>query len=359
MASESAELSINETVRPTAKPRRAIGLWLLVVAGLVFAMVMLGGYTRLTHSGLSMVDWRPVTGWLPPLDAAAWQSAFDAYKQYPEYQKINQGMDLAGFKGIFWAEYLHRLLGRLIGLAFFLPFLFFLVRGYLSDGLVWRTLGLLVLGGSQGVLGWFMVKSGLVDHPDVSHYRLTAHLGLAVIIYGCLLWVAFDLLGPRQTGAGAARLWRPATLTVFVLFIQMLLGGLVAGLDAGRAYNTFPDMNGEWLPAGLLVIEPVWRNLFDNALTVQFDHRAGAYLVTLLVLFLWWRGRGVAGLSNASYLLMIALWLQFGLGVGVLLAGVPVGLGVLHQAFALVLFTAAVRFLWLVRPAKPQSEVTP
>jgi len=359
MASERAAQSLNETARPTARRRRAVGLWLLVVAGLVFAMVVLGGYTRLTHSGLSMVDWRPVTGWLPPLGDTAWQAAFDAYKQYPEYQKINQGMDLAGFKDIFWAEYLHRLLGRLIGLAFFLPFLFFLLRGYLSGGLVWRTLGLLVLGGSQGVLGWFMVKSGLVDHPDVSHYRLTAHLGLAVIIYGCLLWVAFDLLGERPTNTAARGLWRPGALMVAVLFIQMLLGGLVAGLDAGRAYNTFPDMNGEWLPAGLLVIEPVWRNLFDNALTVQFDHRLGAYVVTALVLYLWWRARHVAGLSNASYALFIALWLQFGLGVAVLLSGVPVGLGVSHQAFALVLFTAAIRFLWLVRPQSAGREITP
>ena len=173
---------------------RTIGLWLLVIAGMVFAMVVLGGVTRLTESGLSMVEWRPVTGWLPPLTQEAWEQAFAAYQKFPEYHKVNAGMTLAAFKGIYWLEYLHRLWGRLIGLAFALPFLLFLAKGWINRRLGWKLFGVFVLGGLQGVLGWYMVKSGLIDRPDVSQYRLVAHLGLALLIYGYLLWLAFGLL---------------------------------------------------------------------------------------------------------------------------------------------------------------------
>lgn len=338
------------SARPTSH-RRQVGVWLLCIAFLVVCMVLLGGYTRLTHSGLSMVDWRPVTGWLPPLGEAAWQAAFADYQRFPEYQKVNQGMDLAGFKSIFLVEYGHRLFGRMIGVVFLLPFLFFVATRRIDRRLGLRLGVLLLLGAGQGVLGWLMVKSGLVDRPDVSHYRLTAHLGLAVLILGLALWLAFGLLAPARAEArlGAAA-W--AWLFVGLTFIQILAGGLVAGLDAGFAYNTFPTMGGEWLPEAIWTMSPAWINFVENAAAVQFGHRILAYLLILVAVLLWWRAGGA---RTGLWLVTAALAVQFGLGVATLLAMVPVALGVAHQAGALALFAAAVFLTQQLSGARQQG----
>ena len=335
--------------------RRQIGVWLLFVALLVFCMVAIGGYTRLTNSGLSMVDWRPATGWLPPLTETAWQQAFDDYRQFPEYQKINRGMSMAEFQSIYLVEYAHRLFGRGLGLAFGLPFLFFLLTRRLDRPLTIRLTLLLLLGAGQGALGWFMVKSGLVDRPDVSHYRLTAHLGLAVVIFGLLLWTAFQLLiKPQPVAAPGLRRW--AWIFAALVFVQILAGGLVAGLNAGLAYNSFPTMNGQWIPDGILAMQPAWLNVFENATTVQFNHRIIAYLLIAVAAFLWWQVQRASlgrGAQVALYLLLAALAAQVILGIATLLAMVPVSLGVIHQVGALVVFAAALHFVYRLAATRP------
>jgi len=335
--------------RPPA--HRAIALWLFALAAMVFAMVVIGGLTRLTEAGLSIVEWRPVTGVLPPLSEAAWQAEFDKYQQFPEYQKINRGMTLAEFQRIFFWEWLHRLWGRLIGLAFLVPLVWFLVTRRVPPGLAPTLWGLFVLGGLQGALGWFMVMSGLVDRPSVSQYRLAAHLGLAVLIYAALLWVGWgQWQAARGTGrdAGAgARLRRPAAALAAWVFLVILSGAFVAGLDAGLAYNTFPLMDGRLIPAGAWSLDAGWRNLFENTITVQFQHRLLAILAVLGAAALWWRARrlGPPGwLGTRTHLLLAAVALQAGLGILTLLFWVPLPLAAAHQAGALLLFTAA---LWL------------
>ncbi len=316
------------------RSERPVAIWLLAVAVLVFAMVILGGVTRLTHSGLSMVEWRPLIGILPPLSQADWLEVFEKYKQFPEYQQVNRGMSLAEFKRIFAFEYAHRVLGRLIGLAFALPFLWFLATGRIRRRRLLPLLGLFAAGGLQGLIGWWMVKSGLVDRPDVSHYRLTVHLGVAVAIFGGLIWYAATLwpvAGLADRGAH-----RLAVVAVALIFGQILIGAMVAGLDAGYVYNTFPDMNGDWLAEDIWYLEPGWRNLIDNPATVQFVHRCGAYLAVLAVALLWWRARRTAPLpANLS---LAAVALQFGLGVLTLILVMPAPLAAAHQAMALVLF---------------------
>lgn len=311
----------------------AVGLWLLAVAGLVAAIILLGGATRLTESGLSIVHWQPVSGVLPPLDGAAWEREFEAYRQFPEYRQLEHGMSLQAFKTIYWFEYAHRLLGRAIGAAFLLPFIWFLWRRQIRGRMAWWLGGIFLLGGLQGLVGWWMVRSGLVDRPDVSQYRLALHLGLAFAILGLLAGAGWRALWPAQA---ARDVWAWAVLAL--VYLQVLSGALVAGLDAGQHYNTFPSMDGLWLPPELWVREPLWLNAFENPTTVQFDHRLGAYLVALAVLALAWcqRGRGAA-------LMLAALALQFGLGVATLLLQVPVVLGVAHQAGAILLFMAV---LW-------------
>jgi cytochrome c oxidase assembly protein subunit 15 len=324
---------------------RLIAVWLFVCCGMVYAMVILGGLTRLTGSGLSMVEWDPIFGIIPPLDHATWVTTFDLYKQSPEYLKINAGMDLAGFQRIYWFEFSHRLLGRLIGTAFLLPFLFFLLSGWVRRPLVPRLLGMFVIGGLQGLLGWYMVKSGLVDNPHVSQYRLTAHLGLAVVIYGYMLYVALGLwFGTQRTAATPAGLRRATAALWGLVFITLLSGGFVAGLKAGFAYNTFPLMNGSLIPESLLAQQPLWRNFFENVATVQFDHRLLAVTVLLAVVALWLTGRRVALPGQARFgmnLLLAAGLLQVSLGISTLLLRVPTALASLHQAGALLLFSAA------------------
>ena len=288
-----------------AHNRRAIAYWLLVLAGLVLAMVVLGGITRLNHAGLSIVDWRPLVGVLPPFGEEAWQALFADYKRFPEYQELNPGMTLAGFKEIFWLEYAHRLLGRIVGIAFALPFIWFLIRRAFDRPLAVKVLAIGVLGGLQGLLGWYMVKSGLVDRPDVSPYRLAAHLGLAVAIYGCLIWVALGLLTGgsvecvRRAGRWRGAIWGATGL----VFLTVLSGAFVAGNDAGLAYNTFPLMADAIVPPDIFLIEPLWRNFFENVPLVQLDHRLLATLTALIVILIWaaaMRWLGPAGAGCAS-----------------------------------------------------------
>jgi len=322
---------------------RRVARWLLVCCALVFAMIVLGGVTRLTGSGLSMVDWRPVTGVLPPLSADAWQQTFELYRTSPEYREVNAGMTVAEFKGIFWLEYLHRLLGRTIGLVFLLPFLFFAWRGDIRRHDWPKYTFMFVLGGLQGVLGWYMVKSGLVDNPRVSQYRLVAHLIAAFAIFAYMFWAALSLLKPRKNARTHPWYARTVALTMLVT-ITVLSGGFVAGLKAGKIYNTFPKMGDDWVAPGILSLEPVWRNFFDNAAAVQFNHRVLA-ISTFLVIFVYWlRSRSVqfpARAKKARNALLHTAVLQVALGIATLLYAVPIILGALHQAVAMLLFTVA------------------
>ncbi len=325
---------------------RQIALWLLICCALIFAMVVLGGVTRLTRSGLSMVQWDPIMGVIPPLGQAQWEETFAKYQQFPEYQKINRGMSLEQFKSIFWVEYAHRLLGRSIGLAFLLPFLYFLLRRLLPRTLIPKLVTMFVLGGLQGLLGWLMVKSGLVDQPHVSPYRLSAHLAMAVLIYGYILWVALGLLfASAKNDMPANRPVRRLGLAVTVAVCVMIVsGGFVAGTKAGFAFNTFPLMNGQLIPEGVLAIKPVWSNFFENIATVQLGHRLIAYLLCILIPFYWYRIQQAdvnTRTRAVAHALLAALALQITLGVATLLLVVPVALAAAHQAGALLVFTAA------------------
>jgi cytochrome c oxidase assembly protein subunit 15 len=325
---------------------RRIAAWLIACCVLVFAMVVLGGVTRLTHSGLSIVEWQPIVGTLPPLSAADWEELFLKYQRTPEYQQANPDMDLEGFKGIFWLEYFHRLLGRLIGVVFFVPLLYFLWRRALAPPLAVKLGMIFLLGGLQGVLGWYMVASGLIEDPRVSHYRLTAHLVLAVAIYAAMLWLALDLLKPAPAPAAdvPARVRRLAGTVTGLVVAMVVTGGFVAGIRAGQAYNTFPLMNGHWVPPEIFAIEPWYLNFFNNMATVQFDHRLVAWLLAAAVPWLWYEA-GRAGLPARprllTHALMVALVIQFALGIATLLLAVPVPLAAAHQAGALVVFTIA------------------
>ena len=331
---------INAAERSDAD-RRAIAIWLGCVAALVFIMVVVGGLTRLTESGLSITEWKPVTGALPPMSEEHWQAEFDLYRQIPQYQLINKGMSLAAFKTIYWWEWSHRFLGRLIGLAFFVPFVWFLVTRRVERALLPRLAGLFVLGGMQGVLGWWMVMSGLTERTEVSQYRLAAHLGLATLIYMALVWTVLDLQRGKATRALGGVAKAALALVVFV-FLQTILGAFVAGLRAGAVYNTWPLMDGAWLPDGLLRMSPLWHNFFENHLTVQFQHRIAAYLLLLAALWHWFAARKTAAAQGAG-LLLLAIILQAMLGIWTVLWVVPIPLGAAHQAGALIVLTVA---LW-------------
>ena len=331
----------------TARSPRAVAAWLFACCILVFAMVVVGGVTRLTHSGLSIVEWQPIVGTLPPLTDGQWQEAFAKYQATPEFRQVNHAMDVAAFKGIFWWEYFHRLLGRAIGVVFLLPLAWFAVRRRMPAGLGSRLGAIFVLGGLQGAMGWYMVQSGLVDDPRVSHFRLTAHLGLALAIFAAMFWIALSLLRP----AGPAReprlaaLRRAAGALAVLVFAMALTGGLVAGIRAGFAYNTFPSMNGHVVPPEILMLEPWYRNFFYNMATVQFDHRLIAWLLALLVPVFWWRvmrhpvAPRAARLGAHAMLAMLAV--QVALGIATLVLRVPVPLAALHQAGAVLLFASA------------------
>jgi cytochrome c oxidase assembly protein subunit 15 len=332
---------------------RAVGIWLLICCLLVVAILIVGGVTRLTHSGLSITEWQPIVGTLPPLSAAQWNEAFAKYQATPEYRLVNQGMSLAEFKSIFWWEYVHRLLGRAVGVAFALPLLWFAVRRMVPQRLAPALIAIFALGAMQGALGWYMVQSGLVDDPRVSQLRLAAHLGLALLIFAAMFWLALSLLEPcadvqAEASAlqtqGAAALRRLARVIVALVFVQAIAGGLVAGIRAGLAYNTFPLMNGQLVPPEILSLEPWYRNFIDNIATVQFDHRMIAWLLALLIPLFWFRAqrqRVSPRVARAAWLLLAALLAQLALGIATLLLVVPVPLAAAHQAGAVLMFAAA------------------
>lgn len=330
-----------------------VARWLFTVAGMVFFMVILGGVTRLTGSGLSMTDWHPVTGWLPPMTDVAWAKLFAAYQATPEFRYINPTMDVEGFKGIFWLEYLHRVFGRMIGLAFGVPLLFFLIKGWLPGVLKWKAIGLFILGGSQGVLGWYMVQSGLVDEPDVSQYRLAAHLGLAIVIYMALVWTG---LGVREARMGPGdTLSRLTTALVALGFLTVVSGAFVAGLNAGKIFNTFPLMEGGLLPPDGLPLAPLHLNFFEDPGVVQFQHRLLAITTLGAVGALWFhlRQSSEASLRKAGHFVAIAAGCQVLLGIATLMLVVPLPLAALHQAGAVVLLTALLYVLHRIRVQTP------
>lgn len=326
---------------------RVIAIWLLACAGLIFCMVILGGVTRLTGSGLSMVNWHPIHGVIPPLNEAEWLEEFKNYQQSPEFLKKNRDMTVEGFKSIFYFEYAHRMLGRFIGLVFLLPMLFFYFTRRIPPGLTPRLVIMFILGGLQGLLGWYMVKSGLVDKPHVSQYRLTAHLMAAILIYAFILWTAMGLLS-KQSGVSRSqsthpRFRRSGLVLAALVIVTILSGGFVAGLKAGMIFNTFPTMGGHWLPPGLMALSPGWLNLFENMVTVQFNHRVLALTTGSLLLIYWLVSRFARFdfWTRVSFnLVAIMVLLQVSLGISTLLLQVPVALAAAHQGGALLLFTS-------------------
>lgn len=328
---------------------RAIAWWLVVCAAMIFVMVVIGGATRLTESGLSMVEWKPLH-MVPPLNQAQWQSEFEAYQTSPEYKFKNAGMAIEDFKTIYWFEFTHRLWGRLIGFAFALPMLWFIWRGAVDRPLMIKLGGLFILGGLQGALGWFMVASGLVDRPDVSQYRLAAHLSLAFAVYGLIVWVALDLFAASRPPTGGpvsdATVRRLGAILPFFALLTIGAGAFVAGINAGLIYNTFPLMDGQVIPEGLYSMEPWYKSAFEEATTVQFNHRVLAITLVILVAVTWWRGhRAAHGRTKVvlHHLMGMAL-VQAALGISTLVLQVPLGLALAHQAGALVLFTLTVWF---------------
>lgn len=334
--------------------RMAIAGWLFALAAAVFAMICIGGITRLTESGLSMVEWRPLIGIIPPMSDAEWNRVFQLYRATPEYQFINAGMDLAAFKAIFWWEYIHRAWGRLIGLLYIVPFAYFLWKGWLTNRLAWRLAGLLVLGGLQGVIGWWMVKSGLVDRTDVSQYRLAIHLVFALVILALLFHLALSLVIPPNRRVRVRRsLAGHAWLTVGAILVTVISGAFVAGMKAGLIYNTFPLMGDRLIPAEYAHMTPFWLNWFENPAAIQFNHRLLASGTFLLIAALWWRCR-TAHLNRTALvavtILITLACLQFALGVLTLLTNVPLPLAATHQAVAVLLFVSAIGTAFSLRP---------
>lgn len=328
--------------------------WLWIVAALVLAMIGVGGATRLTDSGLSITEWKPILGALPPLSDADWLTAFAKYQQSSEFHLVNKTMTLDGFKPIFWWEWSHRFLGRFIGIAFALPLAFFWAKGALRPGMGRKMLAVLALGGLQGAIGWFMVKSGLVDRVDVSQYRLALHLSVAFLLLSLLVWLALEHgRGARSVGGTAATRgqWRSAALIIGLVFLQVALGAFVAGLKAGLHYNTWPLMNGALIPDDILSMSPAVLNLFENPTTVQFNHRLVAYIV--LAVALWhalalWRSDANEGVKRSGFLVAGTVAAQALLGIMTLLAAVPLGLGIAHQVGGALVLAVAVRHLYLM-----------
>ena len=333
----------------------AIAYWLIVVALLIYAMVILGGVTRLTGSGLSMVNWAPIMGIIPPITDQEWQTAFEQYQQFPEFQIVNSKMGLTEFKNIYVFEYSHRLLGRFIGLAFLIPFLVFFFKKKIRPSLTPKLIVMFVLGGLQGLLGWYMVKSGLVNDPHVSQYRLSAHLIAAMLIYAYILWVAWSLFNPNPKNdwvRGIGSLRRHSKIAFSIILIMIISGAFVAGTHAGLGYNTFPLMNGEVIPPGLFSMSPFYLNFFENPTTIQFDHRLIAYILMIYVPFVWYKSTRFT-LSKrgqvAFHLLLVAFIIQIVLGITTLLMTVPVAMAAMHQAGALLLLTAMLYCLHQLR----------
>ncbi len=340
-----------------------IAVWLIVVCAMIYLVIAVGGYTRLTDSGLSIVEWDPISGVIPPLSRAAWEAEFKRYQQFPEFKLINQDMQLNEFKQIYWVEYAHRLVARTVGLVFLVPFVFFLVRGYLSKAMTARLAVLFLLGGLQGALGWYMVASGLVNNPAVSQYRLTAHLALAIGIYSYVLWLAVGLIQVKQQlkWHNDASYLRNATLVcLFFVVLMQISGAMMAGTHAGFVINTFPDMNGQMIPQVLGAMQPLWRNLFENVVTIQFTHRWIAVATVLAVIALW-LGRfstSQSGLKRLADLILVLALVQFCLGIATLLSHVQLPIALAHQS-GFVLVTSALvvmlRLTWTPAPMQQQA----
>jgi len=354
---------LNQTAHLPNKGQKAfdnnqdMASWLFVLSAMVLVMVSIGGITRLTGSGLSMVEWRPFMGFIPPFSETEWLRVFNLYKASPEYQEVNSGISLAGFKSIFWWEFIHRFWGRLIGAAFLLPFLWFLFKRQINPSLVPRLILLFILGGAQGFLGWYMVKSGLINEPEVSQYRLAAHLLLALALYIALFWTALQLRFPQseerqnQNTKGVVNL---ARLTFFMVAITILSGAFVAGTDAGFAYNTFPLMNGQLIPSDYL--PPPWfTSAFEDIVTVQFNHRTLAILSLFIALITWWRSRWIVLVERARKVangMLIIIFLQVVLGITTLLLAVPTPLAAIHQVGAVLLLTMTTWFIFELKKLK-------
>lgn len=330
---------------------KAVSAWLIIVCVTIFLMIVVGGVTRLTHSGLSMVDWKPIMGLVPPIGDSEWQATFDAYKQFPEYRLVNKGMELQEFKSIFYWEYGHRVLGRGIGIIFFVPMILLWWMGKIDKRLMPKLIVGLVLGGLQGLMGWYMVMSGLVDIPRVSHYRLAAHLCLALVILGYLFWIILDLHNTRRFQV--PQLIRSLSLVVLCLVsVQIVYGAFTAGLRAGLGYNTFPLMDGKLIAEAALMMSPKWLNFFENGAMIQFIHR---WVGTLLLVFV----AGLVGLSiqrglprpivRSTVMLLIIILMQYLLGIFTLINTVPVFLASTHQAVACLVLLCTVYLVYIVR----------
>jgi cytochrome c oxidase assembly protein subunit 15 len=351
MTSTTALTNARQATAGPATQLRALRIWLGLLAALIVAMIIVGGATRLTESGLSITEWKPVTGTIPPLSASDWNEAFEAYKQIPQYAELNRGMSLEEFKTIYWWEWTHRFLGRLIGAVFFVPFVVFWIAGFIPRELLPRLVGLFLLGGLQGVVGWYMVKSGLADRVSVSQYRLMIHFGLALVILAYTLWLLLSLAGRPHADRRSGAAWIAGCVLVLI-FLQMLAGALVAGLDAGMGFNTWPLINGAFVPSGLSDAQPWYVNLFENLLAVQFNHRMLGYAVVTATLaqlaWLGWKRASPVLIGSALTLALLAL-LQAVIGVWTLLLAVPIALGLAHQAGAIAVFLAALYHFWLAR----------
>ncbi|MCC5905179.1 MAG: COX15/CtaA family protein [Balneolaceae bacterium] len=339
--------------------KKHLRIWYWSGAIMVFLIMIIGGITRLTGSGLSIVDWRPIMGVIPPLTESQWHDLFEQYKQFPEYQQLNRGMTLSDFQFIFFWEYVHRMAARALGLVFIVPFAWFVIKQKLNRTQIIRALVLLGLGLSQALLGWYMVQSGLVDIPQVSPYRLASHLMLAFIIFGCCVWFALDLK-PKPTvpkkSSGELRIW--LNLFMVLLIIQIIWGAFVAGHHAGHVYNTFPKMHQYWLPPELWLMEPLFINFLENMVTVQWVHRVIGTFLGLMVILIWlrtWQLNSRFVTKKWALSLFALLLIQYAVGVFTLIYHVPVWLGVLHQALAMILFGVAIGFIHYLKGIKTES----
>ncbi len=325
---------------------KSVVVWLLTTILLIWAMIMLGGVTRLTQSGLSIVEWKPITGVIPPLSDTDWQTAFQDYQQFPEYKMVNQEMSLQEFKFIYLMEYTHRLLGRLLGLVFFIPLIIFWQRQWLSGPMKRQSLIILTLGILQGVIGWYMVKSGLAQVPAVSHYRLALHLGLALWLLGLTVWVLLNYINNTEhhrQKIPALFLW-----AIAIQLLTMIYGAFVAGLKAGILYNTFPLMEGQWLPAEWAFHKPLWTNFFENPVTVQWLHRVLAFLSLALIWSAYFCYRNSV-LARSILIWAFAVTIQIALGAFTIIYEVPVSLGTLHQGWAVVVMVIGLVVLYNLR----------
>jgi cytochrome c oxidase assembly protein subunit 15 len=323
---------------------KAVVYWLLTGCILIFIMVVVGGITRLTHSGLSISNYKLISGTIPPMNDVEWNEAFELYQQYPEYQKLNNHFSIEEFKDIYFWEWIHRVIGRFIGLVFFIPFVYFLIKKRLSKSTIKKATILLIMGGFQGFLGWYMVKSGLVDRPDVSHYRLAAHLTTAFLTFAYTFWVALDLMFPNKKIIDK-KLRNFIRISLVILVIQIIYGAFVAGLDAGWIHNHWPLMNeGKWIHETVFIEQnPTYLNFLEGKSGVQFVHRTLAYVVAILILAIWYKANRLTLTSfqkKGINVLLIMVGIQFLLGVLTLVLAVPVWLGVLHQVGAFILLSA-------------------